>query len=253
MSDISRFIAVAGHVMPANTIINNDVDTPCAKCGTIIKHGDECCVFEKSDGFADFAFLAARTSGIECGHCAALSTQAMLTPLQYALITENGWFRISKDADIVNMLLNPPKGKWSALISTGKNQHLAWKARLNYERRHFTIRLGTNTVSINHARLMSACKVQAEIIDRMTALDKENGKKRKPRATIFTTDGKARELKCNSIRLSKDILDALKDTHQSQFNLINSLSIGERWAVFVIGCSKLFGSAKALPKMAKIR
>lgn len=242
----SAFVANAAGLQP----VYNDRatgDVRCAKCGVAIRTGEPCNPFEPSSGFVDFDQLADRYSKHECGHCAALGAKKIMAGLQYTLIKPDGWYKLSTNIDIASLLMSPPMGEWMALLASGKNQHLAWKAGINYSNKRFSIRIGNQTVQIDHDRLMLGVKIQRLLIEARKAELEKGEKYNYP--SIFNPEGDARKMKTPYFGLhvmldrqftkQSDTRQPLRERFPEEFAFIDRLSAGERWALFIIGCSKI--------------
>ena len=106
----------------------------CAFCGLHIGHGDARAPFSAGASFTDDSSLAARGSTWICGHCAALTTQEGLRQSGHGVFSDAGMRPFRKWADISAALIDPPQGPFVMVHATRNNQHMAWRAPVNFSR-----------------------------------------------------------------------------------------------------------------------
>lgn len=129
----------------------------CALCGKPIAKGDMSTPLSLSAGFVDDLFMAARGSDLVCGCCAQFLTAEGLRESGYgAYSLKEGFIPFRKWGDIAAVLANPPAPPFVLIRATANNQHMAWRAPVNYNRDVFYVRVGLRDLKIRQSALKRA-------------------------------------------------------------------------------------------------
>ncbi|MHB1702230.1 MAG: type IV CRISPR-associated protein Csf1, partial [Acidobacteriaceae bacterium] len=203
----------------------------CAFCGLHIGHGDARAPFSAGASFTDDSSLAVRGSPWICGHCAALTTQEGLRQSGHGVFSEAGMRPFRKWADISAALIDPPQSPFVMVHATRNNQHMAWRAPVNFSRDLYYVRVGLSDLRIRRPVLQPAVLACARIAAYMgiTATDKSLPH---PFATLSPdlkeshTALRRRGPEKNSPNIEDAAQKLLDD-----FALLHSLSLGESWAL----------------------
>lgn len=206
----------------------------CSFCGLHIAQGDLFSPFSVGPGFMDDASLAARGTGLTCGHCATLMTNEGLRASGYGVFTMKGAQPFRKWADISAALANPPDEPFVMVHATANNQHMAWRAPVNFSRDLFYVRVGLRDLKIRHATLMQAVKVSQEV-----ALAFGYAATAKTLAHPFgTLSSDLKEIGHGSLMVFRKpkALDAqahqeLLRKHHKEIDFLMNLTLGETWAL----------------------
>lgn len=132
----------------------------CAFCGAPINIGDPQVPFAVSGAFMDDLSLAARGSDMTCGYCVHhLSAEGLRTTGYGAFSVIDGHIPFRKWQDIARALLNPPAVPFVMVYATANNQHMAWRAPVNYSRDLLYVRVGLRDLKIRRHKLTEAIDV----------------------------------------------------------------------------------------------
>ena len=141
-------------------------DGVCGYCGLHIAKGDLCTPFAPSPAFMDDLSLAARGSELTCGHCAPLMSAEALRGTGHGVFTMNDVAPFRKWADIASALMIPPEDEpFVMTYATANNQHMAWRAPVNYSSERFYVRVGLRDLLIRHQILMEAVNVSERVAE----------------------------------------------------------------------------------------
>jgi len=243
----SQFMLNAAKMKPAGAV-NAEHDTGCILCGMPILKGDLCTHHKDTpyDGssFVDRPSAANKFNEFICSCCLPLWTKDFLQTYSKSLVTEDGVFKLASNEDWASLLISPPKKPFMAFISNAQQQHLIWRTPVNYSPERFTIRIGSNRMTIRHKLLMRAVQAQKQLLEMYREWYKKN-KSGKPSAMLTIFVGGDREQKSTGFVTNPSVLLAAEEMNgKKEIEIINNLSQAERWAVAVIGWSKL---EKAVP------
>lgn len=134
----------------------------CAFCGVEINVGNPYVPFSVSGGFTDGLSLACKGSDMTCGWCVHSISADGLRNTGYGVFSLNEGVRpFLKWTDIRTSLLNPPEGIFVMTYATANNQHMAWRAPVNYSRDLFYVRVGLRDLKIRRRKLIEAIDVCA--------------------------------------------------------------------------------------------
>lgn len=203
----------------------------CAFCGLHIAPGDTRAPFSVGPSFTDDASLAARGSKWICGHCAALTTQDGLRQSGHGVFAGDGVRPFRKWTDISAALINPPQGPFVMVHATRNNQHMAWRAPVNFSRDLYYVRVGLSDLRIRRPVLQPAVQACARIAAHMGIGATEKSLPH-PFATLSPDlkDSHTVLRRRGPEKTSPGIEDAAKKL-PDDFALLHSLSLGESWAL----------------------
>ncbi|WP_139313478.1 type IV CRISPR-associated protein Csf1 [Rhodoferax antarcticus] len=214
--------------------VASKVEGVCSFCGLHIAKGDLASPFSVSSAFMDDISLAARGSGLTCGHCAPLMTATALRESGYGVFTKGGTQPFRKWVDIANAIRNPPNEPFVMAYATANNQHMGWRAPVNFSSALFYVRVGLRNLKIRHKYLMEAVDVSQVV------------------GLAFGRESSAKTLAHPFVRLSSDLKEIghaglivnykpkeLEDEayrkllaeHQDNIDFLMDLTLGETWAL----------------------
>lgn len=205
----------------------------CAFCGLEIAEGDPYVPFEAGSYFMDDLTLAARGSGMTCGHCVHLLSAQGLRDSGHGIFSEtDGALPFRKWADIARALREPPRPPFVAVYATANNQHMAWRAPINFSRDLFYVRVGLRDLKIRRPVLLAAVDACMRV------------------GEFMGIPATAKSLSHPFIHLSNDLKDhahsllrrkgpndtspTLEEAAQAlprELELIGGLTLGETWAL----------------------
>lgn len=204
----------------------------CAYCGLDIATGDACVPFSAGSAFMDDLSLASRGSLMTCGHCAVLMGAEALRETSHGVFSlEEGAKPFRKWADIGRALTAPPRGAFVAVYATANNQHMAWRAPVNFSRDMFYVRVGLRDLRIRRKAMLDAVDSAVRIADFMG---------RKPTAKSLANPFAvlSSDLKDSADAHGKFIFQGDKATFAeaaralpSDFKALLNLSLGETWGL----------------------
>lgn len=224
----------------------------CTTCGAPIKQGElrtERGYKIDTNSFLDHPALAATDSNFICSWCMNMLTKDYMQKYSKSLVTESGLYGLASNVDQASFLLDPPTGPFMVFIGAAKQQHLVWRTPVNHSSERFVIRLGIHLLTIHHALLMRAVVAQQRLLQvRKTWM---TANKKKPSVILTAFVGGDRELKSTGFYMNDNIVNAVADNpeYAEDLRLVNSLSMGERWALSVIGWSKLSKPEQLIQKL----
>lgn len=128
----------------------------CAYCGLDIEVGDFYTTFSPNPFFMDAQSLANKGGKKVCGHCSVLLTNDGLRSSGYGVFCQAGALPFRKWAAITAALTEPPAPPFVMTYATANNQHMAWRAPVNYSRDLFYVRVGLRDLKIRRPKLLAA-------------------------------------------------------------------------------------------------
>jgi CRISPR type IV-associated protein Csf1 len=132
-------------------------DGVCALCGAVIHVGDLQAPLSLGQAFMDDLYLAARGSQITCGWCVpCMGKEGLMTTGYGAFSTSAEPMPFRKWGDIAKALLNPPEPPFVMVYATANNQHMSWRAVVNYSKDMFYVRVGLRDLKIRRNILVDA-------------------------------------------------------------------------------------------------
>lgn len=200
----------------------------CAYCGACINPGELYAPFSARASFMDSSSLAARGSSIACGDCAVLIQRQGLRDSAYGMFHSNGVTPFRKWKDVRASLLEPPSGAFVAVYATANNQHMAWRAPVNYSRDRYYVRVGLRDLLIR--RLMLVKAIQA--VERMglqvgrTHTRLKSGDLKSYPSPFINVDPELKSPATGCLVPKTKLACA-----QADIDLIESLTTGEVWAM----------------------
>jgi len=136
----------------------------CAMCAAPIAVGDLFVRTEYGQNFTDDASLAARGSGMLCGHCATAKTVGSMRLMQKAVFTREGAYPLAKDIHRAWFLLTPPEPPFVAVVSNSMQQHLVWRTPVSWSKDLFHVRFGGHLFKIRRPVLLEALDACAKFM-----------------------------------------------------------------------------------------
>jgi CRISPR type IV-associated protein Csf1 len=211
-------------------------DAICAYCGLHIATGDLCAPFSPSAAFMDDISLAARGSPVACGHCSVLLSAEALRTTGYGIFSESGMMPFRKWADIANALKNPPAAPFVAVYATANNQHMAWRAPVNFSPDLFYVRVGLRDLKIRRKILLEAVDVCERVGPPFGCVATERTRAHPFQELSADLKGENHGRLRNSIfRPTKDQTPeehaALVEKHRPDIDFLLNLTMGETWAL----------------------
>lgn len=214
----------------------------CALCGCEIKPGDLQVSLSLGDGFMDDLYLSARGSQVVCGWCPPTMTADGLKVTGHGVFSPEGVRPFRKWGDIAASLQEPPQPPFVMVYATANNQHMAWRAPVNWSRELFYVRVGLRDLKIRRQVLLAAiddCALVAEAIDRLKEEKTQQNKQPKAGKAVKKT------LPHPFASLSSDLKDighgrfkpvafeaAAKDELiKAALDRLLNLTLGETWAL----------------------
>jgi len=230
----STVIAAARGLEPDG--IPSTKDGNCAYCGADIHVGDLQVPFAVGGGFMDDLSLADKGSDLTCGCCVHHISAEGLRETGYGVFSlDHGVMPFRKWVDVREALLNPPSGVFVMTYATANNQHMAWRAPVNYSTEMFYVRVGLRDLKIRRKKLLQAVDVCREVALAM-------GRKEVEGKTLPNPfDSLSPDLKdVNHAGLTyatniwrREAFAHLKDDekYQSGIKFLQELTLGETWAL----------------------
>lgn len=156
MTKLTSSVVIAAALGLAPEGIESECADICTYCGLDIAIGDLYTNFSPSPGFMDAQSLANRSGKRVCGHCSALLTVDGLRASGYGVFCSAGAIPFRKWAAITAALSEPPQQPFVMTYATANNQHMAWRAPVNYSRDLFYVRVGLRDLKIRRPKLLAA-------------------------------------------------------------------------------------------------
>lgn len=216
----SVVVAKALGLQPAG--IESDREGNCAYCGLSIKKGDLIVPFFANPSFMDDHSMANKGSDMTCGHCAVLMSNEGLRASGYGIFSTDGARPFRKWADVTAGLTNPPQGPFVVCYATANNQHMAWRAPVNFSRELFYIRVGLRDLKIRRPKLLAAVKTAER-------MGQQIGRKPTDKSLAHPFAGLSPDLKDVSAGMFMNKVWEL--CSQEDIQEMMSLTTGEIWAM----------------------
>lgn len=201
----------------------------CAYCGLRIHEGDPHVPFQAGPAFMDDHSLAAKGSDMVCGCCAQLLSAESLRATGYGVFHSGGVMPFRKWADITAALRNPPESPFVAVYATANNQHMAWRAPVNYSRDLFYVRVGLRDLKIRRPVLLRAVDACVRLGEYMGVKPTEkslahpfavlSNNLKDPAHEVMRRNGDKATLEESAAALPDD------------FALVSGLTLGETWGL----------------------
>lgn len=214
-------------------------DGNCAFCGGEIKTGDLQIPFGVSGAFMDDLSLAARGSDMTCGYCANhLSAEGLRQTGYGAFSVKDGHIPFRKWQEIASALTDPPEAPFVMVYATANNQHMAWRAPVNYSRDLFYVRVGLRDLKIRRHKLGEAVDVCQRVAVAMGRSAEAKGKTLPHPFRNISSDLKdtahADLTFAMNPKSSKDTDRehlATDPQYQADIAFLKDLTLGETWAL----------------------
>lgn len=210
----------------------------CAFCGAVIDPGDLVVPFSANAGFMDDLSLAARGSDMTCGYCVHhISAEGLRITSHGVFGVNSGVKPFRKWADVRAGLLAPPEGPFVMLYATANNQHMAWRAPVNYSRELFYVRVGLRDLKIRRQYLVEAVAVCERMAVKLYG-GKEGSAAKKTLPNPFgglspdLKDIKHADLSRASPFANSKYQHLSEDqNYMKDLNFMQGLTLGETWAL----------------------
>lgn len=206
----------------------------CSLCGLEIRLGELTAPFGVSKSFTDDVSLAARGSGHICGHCSPLLTVAGLTMSGFGAFGADGFRPFRKWADIAAALMNPPEPPFVMVYATANNQHMAWRAPVNFSKNVYRVRVGLRDLLIRRPIIQEAIEICRVLGTAPGIATSTTGtKKTLPNPFVMlSSDLKDIDHGRLTRRLFSDkFLEAKGEAELAALDFVKRLSLGETWAL----------------------
>ena len=211
----------------------------CALCGKPIAKGDMANPLSLTAGFVDDLSMAARGSDLVCGCCPPFLPAEGLRESGYgAFSLKEGFLPFRKWGDIASVLENPPTPPFVLLRATANNQHMAWRAPVNYSRDVFYVRIGLRDVKIRHSALKQAVDdalalgeaINAYFLLKNPALKSSPAKKTLPNPFV-SMDPDIKSVEHGAIHPVAYIVADRDPQLKTRLDRLLSITTGESWAL----------------------
>lgn len=211
----------------------------CALCGKGIEKNDLANPLSLTSAFVDDLFMAARGSDMVCGCCAPFLTAEGLRESGYgAYSLKDGFVPFRKWGDIASVLTNPPSTPFVLIRATANNQHMAWRAPVNYNQDVFYVRVGLRDLKIRHAALLQAVEdavalgeaINAHFVAKNPNLKTSATKKTLPNPFI-SMDPDIKSVEHGQIHRITYIVTANDTALKERLDRLLGITIGESWAL----------------------
>lgn len=228
----SRFVmsTAAGELMGDKTAAE---DAICALCGGAILKGEPVKPTSTlGESFNNKMDAAVQSSRLICGACNYVSDRVWMERLSKCLVTEQGIFKLASNAAQAHFILNPPKPPFLAYLSTGKMQHVIWRAALTHTTDRINLRLGDRQLSWNPNRIRDLADDARTVLTVMQAA----GIKGSSPFTKFD-----RELaSVSSAEIRPDVVSACEANAAAMaaISRLEAMTQGELWAVGILLITK---------------
>ena len=221
---IARALGLEPDGVPART------PGQCAYCGIDIREGDLSAPLLLGPSFMDDLSLAARGSDTICGHCAPLVLVEGLRASGFGAFGANGAFPFRKWADIAAALLSPPEPPFVMVYATANNQHMAWRAPVNFSRDAYRVRVGLRDLMIRRACLERAAEA-CQLLGTLGGYVVSATKKTLPNPFI-TLSPDLKTIEHGRLKkMDRQTLETGGQAARDALDLVQSLTLGETWAL----------------------
>lgn len=240
----SAFARKAAGFKPIESVEVNQENVVCGFCGAPLPKGSMANKLKLGQSFVDRIYMAEPNSKFKCPDCESINVPEILRNRRSSVVTEEGWFPVSKWHHLCWFLLNPPRPPFLFFVSDSKNaflqQHMVWRTPVSLSPELFYLRHGNDLFVINHSRLMAAFKACQVVTDALNAYiddkyqnDSGSSKLRHP---FLSLDDQRANTSHGSINPLVYELEGRVDP--DLINLIAGLNSGEAWALFRLVFSK---------------
>ena len=208
----------------------------CAFCGSEIKVGDLFVPFSVGDAFMDDLSLADRGSDITCGCCVHHLSADGLRNTSHGVFSKHGAKPFRKWLDVRASLLEPPEAPFVMLFATANNQHMAWRAPVNYSRELFYVRVGLRDLKVRRHKLHESIDVCERAALAMGYTKKETSKTLLNPFSALSSDLKevahADLSRAINIQFTEGYEHLQTEVqYQADLKFLMGLTLGETWAL----------------------
>ncbi|MBE0470233.1 MAG: hypothetical protein IBX55_12095 [Methyloprofundus sp.] len=153
-----------------SVLIECPADTFCAYSGTPINQGALVVKSEFGKNFTNQWDVAGYRLPFTCLASAfAITVDSLRASTFGFLVTPTLFSKKTKVQEFADTILNPPADEpFSIAIGNAKNQHILWRAPVNFSDRVFTVQVGGNLLEVNRLHLIELHK---RFTDRIQSLD----------------------------------------------------------------------------------
>ena len=214
-------------------------DGRCALCGKPISVGDSASPLSMTSAFVDDLFMAARGSNMVCGFCAPFLTADGLRESGYgAYSLTEGFIPFRKWGEIAAVLLSPPTPPFVLVRATANNQHMAWRAPVNYNSDVYYVRIGLRDLKIRLSKLHQAVEdsvalgeaINAYFAAKNPALKSAPAKKTLPNPFV-SMDPDIKSVEHGAIHHAAYIVAAQYPDMKERLHRLFGITTGESWAL----------------------
>lgn len=210
---------------PAGSVYRKSSPGRCVLCGFEIRSGDLFAPFSMGKSFTDWNVIGCRESRIVCGDCQAILLHNDPCLSLHSVISKEGARNFFSVADIAPVLLDPPEPPFIAVKVDQQQQHIIWKAPVNWSKDQYRIMLGNNVLTIRRNRLCQAVEIAGRIGQWTT---ERHGRKNISFVRRFIPDKASME----SGRLTDELMKDYPNREDVEFLL--ALTPGEIWGLGIL-------------------
>lgn len=143
----------------------------CTYCGLSIKKGDFYTPTKIGPAFMDDLTLTARGSDMTCGYCIHFLSATGLRNSGFGVFNLSSTQPFRKWKDVAAGILEPPEPPFVMVYATANNQHMAWRAPINYSRDLFYVRVGLRDLKIRRPLFLDTIELCKDIGKRLGRKD----------------------------------------------------------------------------------
>jgi CRISPR type IV-associated protein Csf1 len=206
-------------------------DGCCAQCAAPIRRGEPAAstaLWIARESFNNKIDLGAPESPYVCGDCCALYHKDFLQKYSKSYACRDGVFRLASNAEQSWFLLHPPEPPFIALISDTQQQHLIWRAPVNWSTAQVKVRMGDRVLLLRRPVLLRAVEAVARC---GAAMERAGIKGRHPFQKL---DRELGNMEGSAIRQDVRRLAAGDTALAADLALFEALSMGELWGLTVL-------------------
>jgi CRISPR type IV-associated protein Csf1 len=226
----SRLFREAAGIAPKGQLTMPD-DGCCAQCAAPIHRGEPAAstaLWITRESFNNKFDLGVPESPYVCSDCCALYHKDYLQKYSKSYACRAGVFRLASNAEQCWFLLHPPEPPFIALISDTQQQHLIWRAPVNWSAEQIKVRMGDRVLLLRHKVLLQAVEAVARC---SVAMEKAGLKGRHPFQKL---DRELGNMEGTAIRRDVQRIAAGDAAVSADLALLEALSLGELWGLTVL-------------------
>lgn len=158
----------------------------CRACGCDYPAGEPMEYRKPGPTFTDWQYLVGDTLPKKktfpcCVHCAGIMDGSYLKSIQAkyssAVYSAQGAWRMTRDAERIAFLLNPPEPPFVAFVATTMGQHVVWRCPITLDKDFIRIAFGRSVMDIDRPRLLLASQRCIELMEAIRASGEFNTKR----------------------------------------------------------------------------